>query len=382
MGIYLDYNASTPIDERVLDEMVDIYRNHFGNADSRTHQFGFDANRVVEHARRQVAALLKVSADNVYFTSGSTESNNMAILGLESLGRRTGRQHIITTSIEHKSVLAPCQVLGERGFEVEYVSPGEDGCVAVQEVLKRVRPDTLLVSMMHVNNETGTIQPAQEIGEALNETEVYFHVDASQSCGKLVEELQRLPYDLLSLSAHKMYGPQGVGGLVIRKKNGKLSELKPILYGGGQERGMRPGTLPVALIGGLGKAAELLLKEYPMNQKLYEQNKKMILETLKHSKVRFQINGDLKLGIGNTLNVSFDEYDSEALMLAVQEQAQISLSNGSACTSSNYAPSYVLEAMGLEEKRIACAVRISWGREQIAREKFERMLEIVKDWQR
>lgn len=381
MGIYLDYNASTPIDQRVLEKMVDIYRNHYGNADSRTHEFGSDAKRIVEEARRKLGTLLGVPDEYIYFTSGSTESNNMAVLGLESYGHALGRHHIITTAIEHKSVLEPCKQMEKRGFEVEYVLPHKDGRVHAEDVLDRVRSDTLLVSVMHVNNETGTIQPVREIGEELAGKEVYFHIDASQSCGKLVEELQSQSYDLLSLSAHKMYGPQGIGALVVKNKNGRKSALKPIMYGGGQEREMRPGTLPVALIGGMGEAADLLKKEYQDNRKKYETNRKMILDVLQTSGVQYQINGDLSFGIESTLNVSFDHYDSEALMLAVQAEGLMGLSNGSACTSHSYAPSYVLRAMGLDEQRIACSVRISWGKELIEKAKLVKMTELVKEWQ-
>lgn len=381
MGIYLDYNASTPIDERVLSYMVDIYRNHYGNADSRTHSFGSSAKGIVETARGRLANMLKVPKETVYFTSGSTESNNMAILGLEQYGRLTGKKHIITTAIEHKSVLEPCEVLEKRGFEVTYVRPHEDGRVWAEEILEKVREDTLLVSVMHVNNETGTIQPVREIGELLQAKarEVYFHIDASQSCGKMVQEIRELSFDLMSVSAHKMYGPQGVGALVVKNKNGKKSELQPILYGGGQERGLRPGTLPVALIGGLGKAAEILSQEYLDNQKMYEENQRMILDVLKSSGVRYQINGDLTYASGSSLNISFQDYDSEALMLALQEIAGIS--NGSACTSHSYAPSYVLQAMGLDKKRIACAVRISWGKDKVDRAGIEEIVDVVKAWQ-
>ena len=381
MGVYLDYNSSTPIDERVLDKMIDIYRNHFGNADSRTHQFGSSAKNIVENARKQLGSLLNIPSELIYFTSGSTESNNMAILGLESYGHETGKHHIITTAIEHKSILKPCEHLEECGFEVEYVRPHEDGRIHVEDVLNRVRPDTLLVSVMHVNNETGTIQPVYEIGEALAGKEVYFHIDASQSCGKLVEELRVQKYDLLSISAHKMYGPQGVGALVIKNKNGKKSALKAIMYGGGQEREMRPGTLPVALIGGIGEAASFLQDEYQNNRKKYEANRKMILEVLENSGIKYQINGDLTLGIDNTLNISFTDFSSEALMLTLQERALAGISNGSACTSQSYAPSYVLQAMGLDNQRIACAVRLSWGREAIQRELISQITKIVKAWQ-
>lgn len=381
MGVYLDYNASTPIDERVLDKMVDIYRNHYGNADSRTHQFGSDAKNVVECARQQLGSLLKIPSELIFFTSGSTESNNMAVLGMKSYGCKSGKRHIITTAIEHKSILEPCKHLEECGFEIEYICPHEDGRVHADEVLSRLRPDTLLVSVMHVNNETGTIQPVYEIGKALEGKDVYFHIDASQSCGKLVDELRNQSYDLLSLSAHKMYGPQGVGALVIKNKNGRKSALTPIMYGGGQERDMRPGTLPVALIGGLGEAARISEKEYHGNQKRYEINKEMILEVLKNSGVKYQINGDLALGMSNTLNISFTNYDSEALMLAVQAEALAGLSNGSACTSHSYAPSYVLQAMGLDKQRIASAVRVSWGKELIEKDIIMKIMEIVKAWQ-
>lgn len=380
MGIYLDYNASTPIDGRVLNKMIDIYRYHYGNADSRTHQFGSEANKIVETSRENVAALLGVSRGNVYFTSGSTESNNIAILGLESYGHDCGRRHIITTGIEHKSVLEPCKVLEKRGFEVEYVMPREDGRIQAEDVLKRVRKDTLLVSIMHVNNETGTIQPVEEIGETLAGSGVYFHVDASQSCGKLVEEIRTLSFDLLSVSAHKMYGPQGVGALVIKNKNGNSLDIKPIMYGGGQERGIRSGTLPVALIGGLGRAAEIISEEYKSIRACCCENLKRILNVLENSTVVYEINGDLQYNAGNTLNISFANYDSEALMLAMQETIGAGISNGSACTSHNYAPSYVLQAMGLDERRIANAVRISWGRELMDEFLFQEMVNVVKLW--
>lgn len=379
MGIYLDYNASTPIDERVLAYMMDIYRNHYGNADSRTHRFGSEAKNIVERSRQQVADLLKAPKEAVYFTSGSTESNNMAVLGLESHGNLTGRKHIITTAMEHKSVLEPCRVLAQRGFEVEYVRPHEDGRVWAEDILERVREDTLLVSVMHVNNETGSIQPVKEIGNALRERNTYFHIDASQSCGKLVREIWELPCDLLSFSAHKMYGPQGVGGLIIRSEKGCLADIKPILYGGGQERGMRPGTLPVALIGGLGEAARILLEEYQENEEKYKRNKEMILNVLRNSGVQYQINGDLQYCVDTTLNVSFADYDSEALMLALQDIAGIS--NGSACTSHSYAPSYVLQSMGFEKKRIETAVRISWGKSVVDRGEIKKMVDVIKAWQ-
>lgn len=380
MGVYLDYNASTPIDERVLTEMIDVYRNHFGNADSRTHQFGSDTKHIVERSRQEVADLLAVPKETVYFTSGSTESNNLALLGLEAYGRIAGKKHIITSAIEHKSILEPCKELESRGFEVEYVYPHEDGRIHVEEIIERLREDTLLVSVMHVNNETGMIQPVKELGEKLKNREVYFHVDASQSCGKLVREIQDMSYDLMSLSAHKMYGPQGVGALIVKNKNGKRSEIRPIMYGGGQERGLRPGTLPVALICGLGAAARILRKENDENRKKCELNRNMILKMLKNSEIQYQINGDPIYSIDSTLNISFNNYDSEALMLALQNE--MGISNGSACTSHNYTPSYVLQAMGLDRKRIESAVRISWGKERIDAKAISKLIEVVAEWQK
>lgn len=383
MGMYLDYNASTPVDPRVLDVMIDVYRNHFGNASSRTHKFGLDASKIVEQARENVSALLGVQRNEVIFTSGSTESNNIAILGLEEKGRETGRMHIITTAMEHKSVLEPCRVLEKRGFEVEYLRPGEDGRIRVEDVQSHLREDTLLVSVMHVNNETGTIQPVREIGEILKDSPVLFHMDASQSCGKMAEEIQGINFDFLSAAAHKMGGPQGIGVFAARNRDSseKYCGLKPITYGGGQEQEMRPGTLPVALIAGMGKAAELAWKERKEIREGCRDNFNTFLQILKESGVRYWINGAPEYSSGSCLNVSFENYDSEALMLMLQELFGTAISNGSACTSGTYKASYVLEAMGLDKKRIESAVRISWGKEKIDEEIFRGITEIVKGWQ-
>ena len=222
MSVYLDYNASAPIDERVLDVMINVYKNNLGNADSRTHGFGESARNVVETARKQVASLLGVKSDEIFFTSGATESNNIAIQGLREYAEKTGKKHIITTSVEHKAVLETVKHLAKEGFDVDIVSPDISGRVSAEQVLSKVKSNTLLVSVMHVNNETGMIQPVKEIGEWLQERNILFHVDATQSCGKLVEEVRQLKYDMLSFSAHKLMGPQGVGVLVLRKKAYKL----------------------------------------------------------------------------------------------------------------------------------------------------------------
>lgn len=379
MGIYLDYNASTPIDSRVLSVMVDVYQNHFGNADSRTHDFGDNARSITEAARGKVAALLGVNKDEVFFTSGATESNNIAILGLRSFGETNNKKHIITSSIEHKAVLGAVKELSEKGFEVEYVDPDASGRVDSDTVLSKVRPDTLLVSIMHVNNETGIIQPIKEIGDCLSGTETIFHIDATQSCGKLVEEIRGLHYNLMSISAHKMYGPQGIGALIMRRARYRLPPIKPIMFGGGQEHGIRPGTLPTALIAGFGEACALAEKEAAQNcAKCYE-IKKQIIALLEKSGVKFLINGDRDYCVPTTLNVSFLGVSSEALMVATKQYCGVS--NGSACTSSNYSHSHVLSAMNISDERIKSAIRISWGKEspiENVLDEFTKMLQFIK----
>ena len=361
MSIYLDYNASAPVDPRVLSVMVDAYQNHFGNADSRTHDFGEDVRSITETARKQVADLLGVKNDEVFFTSGATESNNIAILGLRQFGEAENRKHIITSSIEHKAVLGAAKFLSENGFEVEYVDPGESGRVDLERVISMIRPDTLLVSLMHVNNETGIIQPVKELGEYLSKTKTLFHIDATQSCGKLVEEIRDLHYDLMSISAHKMHGPQGIGALIMRKKRYRLPPVKPIMFGGGQEHGIRPGTLPAALIAGFGEACVIAEREAAQNNAKCRETKKQLLELLEKSGVRYEINGDQEYCVPTTLNVSFLGVSSEALMLATKQYCGVS--NGSACTSSSYSHSHVLSAMHLPDDRIESAIRISWGSE-------------------
>ena len=359
MSTYLDYNASAPIDLRVLDCMVNVYKDSIGNADSRTHGFGEKARTVVEDARKQVASLLGISSDEIFFTSGATESNNIAIRGLVDFGKASGKMHIITTAIEHKAVLETVKHLSENGFEVEFVKPGINGRVSADDIVDKVREDTLLVSVMHVNNETGIIQPVKEIGDALEQKDVLFHVDATQSCGKLVDEIRSIKYNMLSFSAHKLMGPQGVGVLVLRKKRYKLPPVKNIMYGGQQEHGIRPGTIPVALVAGCGMACEIANKEYKDNEKKAREIKEAILKELDNSGIKYSLNGDQAYCVDNTLNICFEGVSSEALMLSTKQFC--ALSNGSACTSKSYEPSYVLVAMGLPEERIESSVRVSWG---------------------
>ncbi|HAP20128.1 MAG TPA: cysteine desulfurase DndA [Lachnospiraceae bacterium] len=379
MGIYLDNNASSPIDERVLAVMVDTYLNSYGNADSRTHNHGEQARITVEYARKQVASLLGINSSEVFFTSGSTESNNIAIQGLEEYALETNRKHIITSAVEHKSVLETVKMMKKKGFEIELVNPDLSGQVNVQEILDKVRDDTLLVSIMHVNNETGIIQPVAELGLELEKRNVLFHVDATQSCGKLVDEIRNLKYNMLSFSAHKLKGPQGVGVLVLKKKRYKLPPVKNIMYGGQQEHGIRPGTIPVALVAGCGKACEIAEIEYKENSHKLRKLKSTLEELLNDSGVDYHYNGDQNYCVDSSANICFKGVMSEALMLSCKQYC--SVSNGSACTSKSYSPSYVLEAMGIPIEDIESSVRISWGPETDEmefRENLRKMIAIAK----
>ena len=375
MGIYLDYNATTPIDERVLTEMVDVYRNSYGNADSRTHDYGENARKIVDKARERVANLLSVDKGEVFFTSGSTESSNIAIQGLKSHALKTGKKHVITSAIEHKAVLSTVKSLEDDGFEVDVIKPEEDGRISFDAVVEKLREDTLLVSLMHANNETGIIQPVEELGELLATKGIFFHVDATQTCGKLVPELKKVKYDMLSMSAHKMYGPQGVGALILKKKRYKLPPVKAIMYGGQQEHGIRPGTTPVALVAGLGKACELAEFEYDENRAALIRIKEAVLKLIENSGLEYTFNGDQNFCLSNTINVSFKGVESEALMLSSKQYCGIS--NGSACTSHDYSPSYVLKAMGLDDERLSEAIRISWGPKTVVEEMEKELSDLL-----
>ena len=256
-----------------------------------------------------------------------------------------------------KRCWSPCSILEKQGFELSLIPPNVNGRVDADRVIESVTEKTLLISVMHVNNETGVIQPVQEIGEALKHRDVYFHIDAAQSYGKLVEELRQLPYDILSVSGHKIAGPQGIGALIVKRKNYKLPPLEPLFFGGGQEGGIRPGTLPVAMIAGLGKASQLALDEYQQRKEKAYKIKDSFLSAV--SSLEYQINGDQKYCLPSTINISFAGVDSEALMLSLHDT--MAFSNGSACTAHDYESSHVLTAMGLGEQRAESAVRLSWG---------------------
>ena len=380
MSIYLDYNASAPIAPAVLQVMVDVYQNRSGNADSRTHSYGDEARAVVETARKQVASLLGISPSEVLFTSGATESSNIAIQGLAEYARRSGKRHIITSSIEHKAVLETVRTMERQGFDVDFVAPEASGRVDAAKIVDKLRDTTLLVSLMHVNNETGIIQPVEELGAELAARDVLFHVDATQSCGKLVDELRTLAYHMLSFSAHKLRGPQGIGVLVLRKKGYRRPPVKAIMYGGQQERGLRPGTIPVALAAGCGAACALAEAHYAEDAVRLKEMKERAMELLDASELSYAVNGDPAHCLPNTLNVCLHGVSSEALMIATKQYCAVS--NGSACTSTDYTPSYVLAAMGLSAERIASSIRISWGadtdRERFS-EEFAKLLTVARE---
>lgn len=367
MAVYLDYCASTPLDPRVLDTMIDVYQNTPGNADSRTHIFGTKAKEVVQKSRKTLAEILNVDPTEILFTSGATESDNTAILGLRKYGEENNKKHIITTAIEHKAVLESAKAMQKAGFDVDFIAPDESGRISADLVLSKVRDDTLLVSIMHVNNETGVIQPVREIGEELSKKTILFHVDAAQSFGKLNDEIRALKYDMLSISGHKIHGPQGIGLFIMKRKNYQRPPVTPLLHGGQQEYGFRPGTTPVALVAGIAKAAEIMDQEYPTIVKDLLKTKETLLAML--SKYNAKPNGDQRYVLPNILNVSIPSIDAEAFFAA--EKDNYALSNGSACNSGSYKPSYVLLAMGLDETRIAEALRISWWTEPFDLKAFE-----------
>ena len=374
LPIYLDHNATTPMDPRVLEIMTPWFLTP-SNAGSRTHVYGQRAKDVVENARKQIADLIGAKPEEIFFTSGATESNNIAILGLQQYAERTGRRHIISTSIEHKAVLEPLERMKQLGFEVDLAPVTCGGYVEPETIQSLLRPDTLLVSVMHANNETGILQPVHEIAELIAvrgrpfnhnvprhsvagsvQPTTLFHTDAAQTFGKEVDALKSLSCDMMSISGHKIYGPQGIGALYVRRHGIQKRPVEPLLYGGGQERGLRPGTVPVALAVGLGEAARLAGLEWKQRRAASEKTRAELLRALEN--VEHFINGDAMRSQPHVLNVSFPGIDSEALMLSLRDQ--IAISNGSACTSSSYTPSHVLIAMLSHHDRIERSIRISF----------------------
>lgn len=356
LPVYLDCAATAPLDPRVLESVYHYLAHDYGNAASHTHIYGNRASKAVEHAREAIAALANARPDEVYFMSGATEANNLAILGLADAAREAGKTHIVSTAIEHKAVLEPLERLAREGFSVTYVQPTEGGWVPADDVLAAVREDTFLVSAMHVNNETGIIQPLAAIAAGLADHPAYLHVDASQGFGKETEELTPR-IDLLSISAHKLYGPKGIGALIARRRRFTRPQIRPLVVGGGQERGLRSGTLPVHLCAGFGRACEIMHSEHQSWWKRCESVRDALDSVFEPFEVT--MNGDPAHRLPCILNCSFAGIDSEATMLALKDT--VAISNGSACTTAGTDPSHVLEAMGCDTPRIEAATRWSWS---------------------
>ena len=356
MSIYLDCNATTPIEKEVNERIAHFLVEEFGNEGSHTHEHGMRARKAVEEARDEIGKVLNVTRNEIIFTSGATESNNLAILGLKEFGLKNKKKHIISSVIEHKAVLEPLEELKKEGFEIDLIPCEKDGRIDSNISIKKVRPDTLLVSLMHVNNETGIKQPIQELCEGLKDKDCFLHVDAAQGFGKDIETLRNKRIDLISISGHKIYGPKGIGTLITKLRNFEKPPLKPLFFGGGQEHKLRPGTLPVHLIVGLGEAAKIALRDIKkrkeINNKIFDQVKELI------NTVGGKINGDPKHLLGNCINFSIPKVDAEAFMLSTKDL--IAISNGSACTSTTYEPSHVIKAITGDKEKIRGALRISW----------------------
>ncbi len=355
MTSYFDCAATAPIDPDARDALLRFTELEYGNAGSRTHDFGAQAKRAVQVARAQIASLAAARVDEVIFTSGATEANNLAILGLRAHGEASNKRHIVTTAIEHKAVLEPIHALTLAGFEQTIVAPESDGRVSAEAVLASVRPDTLLVSVMHANNETGALQPIEAIGSGLAGSGTFFHVDAAQSFGKIIQPLTDPNIHLISASGHKLFAPKGIGALIVRRSETKVP-LTPLIYGGGQERGLRPGTLPVALIAAFGAACAAASRDADARSARCREIRQHLLDAF--VPLGAVINGSRDEGLTSILNLSFPGLDSEAVMLVLKDL--VALSNGSACTSASYQPSHVLLAMGLPEAQIDGALRFSW----------------------
>jgi len=357
LPIYLDNHATTRCDPHVVQAMLPYFTEKYGNAASINHWFGTEAHEAVEEARRQVAELIGASDSEIIFTSGATESNNLAIKGVARMYRHKGN-HIITVATEHKAVLDPCKRLAHDGYEVTVLPVDEYGQVDPQAVADAIRPQTILVSVMLANNEIGTIQPLPEIGAICQEKNVPLHTDAAQAVGKIPVNVEELRVDLLSLSGHKIYGPKGIGALYVRKR-GKRVRLEPQIDGGGQESGLRSGTLPVPLIVGLGEACRLCRELMPEESQRLRQLRDRLWQGLQQRLDGVRLNGHPFRRLPNNLNVSFAGIKGEALLLAMKD---IAVSTGSACTTARLGPSHVLKAIGLDDEQADASVRFGLGR--------------------
>ena len=357
LPIYLDYSATTPVDPRVAAKMAECltHEGNFGNPASRSHAFGWQAEAAVEEARANVAALVNADPKEIIWTSGATESDNLAIKGAAHFYSKNGK-HIITLKTEHKAVLDTCRQLEREGFEVSYLEPESDGLVDLKKLTAAIRNDTVLISVMHVNNEIGVIQDIKAIGEIAREHKVIFHVDAAQSPGKAPIDLKEMKVDLMSFSAHKIYGPKGIGALYVRRKPRVRIEAQ--MHGGGHERGMRSGTLPTHQIVGMGEAFRIAKEEMATENERIRMLRDRLLDGLRDIEEVY-INGDLEHRVPHNLNMSFNFVEGESLIMALKD---IAISSGSACTSASLEPSYVLRALGRDDELAHSSLRFSIGR--------------------
>jgi cysteine desulfurase len=355
LPIYMDYSATTPVDPRVVDKMIPYLREQFGNPASRSHSYGWDAERAVEEARENVAALVNADPREIIWTSGATESDNLAIKGAAHFYKSKGK-HIITVKTEHKAVLDTCRELEREGFEVTYLDVKDDGLIDLDAFKAALRPDTILVSVMSVNNEIGVVQDIEAIGEITREKGIIFHVDAAQATGKITIDLQKLKVDLMSFSAHKTYGPKGIGALYVRRK--PRIRIEAQMHGGGHERGMRSGTLATHQIVGMGEAFRLAREEMATENERIRMLRDRLLRGLQDMEETY-VNGDMEKRVPHNLNISFNFVEGESLIMAVKD---VAVSSGSACTSASLEPSYVLRALGRNDELAHSSIRFTVGR--------------------
>jgi len=357
LPIYMDYHATTPVDPRVLEAMLPYFTQNFGNAASRNHAFGWTAEEGVENARAQIARLIGASPKEIIFTSGATESNNLAIKGVAEMYREKGN-HIITQVTEHKAVLDTCKRLEKSGCEVTYLPVEKDGRISLDDLRRAITPKTILISIMYANNEIGVVQPIAEIGKIAKEKGIFFHVDGVQAVGKIPVDVQKDNIDLLSISAHKLYGPKGVGALYVRRRNPRV-QLAAIIDGGGHERGMRSGTLNVTGIVGFGKACELCQNEMAEESARLSRLRDRLKDNFFGKLDEIFINGSLTERLPHNLNISFAYVEGESLLMGIND---VAVSSGSACTSATLEPSYVLKALGVGEDLAHTSIRFGLGR--------------------
>jgi cysteine desulfurase len=357
LPIYMDNHATSPLDPRVLEAMMPYLTNVFGNAASRNHQFGWAAEEAVENAREQIAKLVGATAKEIIFTSGATESNNLAIKGVAEMYREKGN-HIITAATEHKAVLDTCKRLEKHGYKVTYLPVQKDGLVNLDELKAAMTDKTILVTIMFANNEIGVLQPIEQIGKLCRERGILFHTDATQAVGKVPVNVNTQNIDIMSLSGHKMYGPKGVGALYVRRKNPRV-QLQALIDGGGHERGMRSGTLNVPGIVGLGKACELCGEEMATESKRLTAMRERLRQTIEKNLDEVYVNGNYEHRLPGNLNMSFLYVEGESLLMGIND---IAVSSGSACTSATLEPSYVLKALGLGDDLAHSSIRFGLGR--------------------